>query len=121
MDLNTIWFLAIAAFFTIYFVLEGFDFGVGMSLPLLGGKSAKEADARRSAAVESIGPLWDGNEAWLIVAGGVAYITGAVCYALQAPTIHREWFGFHELFHAFTVAGFVCHAVAIYRAVLVVA
>ena len=35
MDLNTIWFLAIAAFFTIYFVLEGFDFGVGMSLPCL--------------------------------------------------------------------------------------
>ena len=57
----------------------------------------------------------------LIVAGGVAYITGAVFYALQAPTIHREWFGFHELFHAFTVAGFVCHAVAIYRAVLLVA
>ncbi|UTX35125.1 hemolysin III family protein [Micrococcus luteus] len=63
----------------------------------------------------------DAAAGWLIVAGGVAYITGAVCYALQAPTIHREWFGFHELFHAFTVAGFVCHAVAIYRAVLVVA
>ena len=63
----------------------------------------------------------DAAAGWLIVAGGVAYITGAVFYALQAPTIHREWFGFHELFHAFTVAGFVCHAVAIYRAVLVVA
>ena len=58
---------------------------------------------------------------WLIVAGGAAYIVGAVFYALRAPTIHREWFGFHELFHVFTVGGFVCHAVAIYRAVLVVA
>lgn len=81
MDLNTIWFLAIAAFFTIYFVLEGFDFGVGMSLPLLGGKSAKEADARRSAAVESIGPLWDGNEVWLIVAGGSIFAAFPDWYA----------------------------------------
>lgn len=78
MDLNTIWFLSIAAFFTIYFVLEGFDFGVGMSLPLLGGKSAKEADARRSAAVESIGPLWDGNEVWLIVAGGSIFAASPI-------------------------------------------
>ena len=118
MELSIIWFVLIAVLWIGYFVLEGFDFGVGMSLPLLGGKSAKEADARRSAAVESIGPLWDGNEVWLIVAGGVAYITGAVFYALQAPTIHREWFGFHELFHAFTVGGFVCHYIAIMFGVL---
>lgn len=59
--------------------------------------------------------------AWLVCAGGAAYIVGAVFYALKAPTLHREWFGFHELFHVFTVGGFVCHFVAIMRAVLVVA
>lgn len=81
MDLNTLWFIAIAIFFTIYFVLEGFDFGVGMSLPFLGGKNATEADARRGAAVESIGPLWDGNEVWLIVAGGSIFAAFPEWYA----------------------------------------
>ncbi|MDO5634991.1 MAG: hemolysin III family protein [Micrococcus sp.] len=54
----------------------------------------------------------------LICAGGAAYITGAVFYAAKAPQLSREWFGFHELFHAFTVGGFVCHGVAIFLAVL---
>ena len=54
----------------------------------------------------------------LVCAGGAAYIVGAVFYALKAPTIHREWFGFHELFHVFTVGGFVCHFVAIMMVVL---
>lgn len=75
------------------------------------------------AALLYIGDFFAADVAagWLIVAGGAAYIVGALFYALRAPTIHREWFGFHELFHVFTVGGFVCHAVAIYRAVLVVA
>ena len=54
----------------------------------------------------------------LICAGGAAYIVGAVFYALKAPTIHREWFGFHELFHVFTVGGFVCHCIAVFLAYL---
>ncbi|MDY6055361.1 PAQR family membrane homeostasis protein TrhA [Micrococcus sp.] len=54
----------------------------------------------------------------LICAGGAAYIVGAVFYAAKAPTFHREWFGFHELFHVFTVGGFVCHYVAVAIAVL---
>ncbi|GAB3651271.1 hemolysin III family protein [Zhihengliuella somnathii] len=54
----------------------------------------------------------------LICAGGAAYITGAVFYALKRPNPHVEWFGFHELFHAFTVGGFVCHYIAIMFAVL---
>jgi hemolysin III len=54
----------------------------------------------------------------LVCAGGACYIVGAVFYALKRPNLHREWFGFHELFHAFTVGGFVCHYVAIMVAVL---
>jgi hemolysin III len=54
----------------------------------------------------------------LICVGGAFYIAGAVFYALQRPNIHLEWFGFHELFHAFTVAGFSCHFIAIMIAVL---
>ncbi|MBG6083991.1 PAQR family membrane homeostasis protein TrhA [Zhihengliuella flava] len=54
----------------------------------------------------------------LICAGGAAYIAGAVFYALKRPNLHLEWFGFHELFHAFTVGGFVCHYIAIMFAVL---
>ncbi|GER23858.1 DNA-binding protein [Zafaria cholistanensis] len=54
----------------------------------------------------------------LVCAGGAFYIAGAVFYALQRPNIHVDWFGFHELFHAFTVAGFACHFIAIMIAVL---
>lgn len=54
----------------------------------------------------------------LVCVGGACYIIGAVFYAMKRPNIHREWFGFHELFHAFTVGGFVCHYIAIMVAVL---
>ncbi|GAA3703358.1 hemolysin III family protein [Arthrobacter ginkgonis] len=56
----------------------------------------------------------------LICVGGAFYIAGAVFYALRRPNIHLDWFGFHELFHAFTVAGFTCHFIAIMIAVLAV-
>jgi cytochrome bd ubiquinol oxidase subunit II len=58
------WFILIAILWTGFFVLEGFDFGVGMLHDLVG-----HDDATRRAAINSIGPLWDGNEVWLIVAG----------------------------------------------------
>jgi hemolysin III len=51
----------------------------------------------------------------LILAGGVAYITGAVFYAIKKPTMSLRWFGFHELFHVLTIVGFACHTVAIVR------
>ena len=56
----------------------------------------------------------------LLCAGGALYIAGAVFYALKRPNIHLEWFGFHELFHAFTVGGFACHYIAIMMAMLAV-
>ncbi|NMH97683.1 cytochrome d ubiquinol oxidase subunit II [Pseudonocardia acidicola] len=68
MDLPVIWFVAIAVLWTGYFVLEGFDFGVGMLLPVLG-----RDDTDRRVMINSIGPVWDGNEVWLITAVGATF------------------------------------------------
>ncbi|MFC7403094.1 hemolysin III family protein [Citricoccus sp. GCM10030269] len=72
------------------------------------------------AALLYIGDFFAANAvaAVLVCVGGACYIIGAVFYALKRPNLHREWFGFHELFHAFTVGGFVCHYIAIMAAVL---
>lgn len=61
--LQTVWFLLIAALWIGFFFLEGFDFGVGMLLPFLG-----KNDEERRAIVNTIGPVWDANEVWLITA-----------------------------------------------------
>jgi len=50
---------------------------------------------------------------WLIIAGGLAYTLGALVYALRRPDPNPRWFGFHEVFHTLTVAGFTCHCVAV--------
>jgi cytochrome bd ubiquinol oxidase subunit II len=68
MTLETFWFCLIAFFWAGYFVLEGFDFGVGMLLPFL----PRDED-ERAAMFESIGPAWDGNEVWLVVAAGATF------------------------------------------------
>jgi cytochrome bd ubiquinol oxidase subunit II len=65
MDATTGWFLAIAALWTGYFFLEGFDFGAGALAPLLGRN-----DAERRVVINTIGPVWDGNEVWLLAAIG---------------------------------------------------
>lgn len=72
------------------------------------------------AAVWFIGDFFaaDLTSAVLICAGGAAYITGAVFYALKRPNISLNWFGFHELFHACTLVGFICHYIAIMFAIL---
>lgn len=54
----------------------------------------------------------------LVCVGGAMYIAGAVIYALKKPNPSLDWFGFHEIFHAFTLAGFACHYIAILMAVL---
>lgn len=51
---------------------------------------------------------------WLVAAGGLAYTVGAVVYGLKRPNPSPRWFGFHEIFHALTIAGFACHYVAIF-------
>lgn len=76
MELTTLWFLLIALLWTGYFVLEGFDFGVGMLLPVV---SRDETDRR--VALGTIGPVWDGNEVWLLVAGGATFAAFPEWYA----------------------------------------
>jgi cytochrome d ubiquinol oxidase subunit II len=76
MDLNTIWFILIAVLFIGYFFLEGFDYGVGILLPFL----AKD-DRDRRIIINTIGPHWDGNEVWLITAGGAIFAAFPNWYA----------------------------------------
>jgi cytochrome bd ubiquinol oxidase subunit II len=76
MELSTVWFVLIAVLFTGYFVLEGFDFGVGMLLPVL----ARDERERR-VMINTIGPVWDGNEVWLITAGGAMFAAFPRWYA----------------------------------------
>ncbi|MCY0870070.1 MAG: cytochrome d ubiquinol oxidase subunit II [Firmicutes bacterium] len=76
MVLNTLWFFLIAVLFTGFFVLEGFDFGVGMLSPFIG----RSEDERR-LLVNTIGPFWDGNEVWLLTAGGAMFAAFPDWYA----------------------------------------
>jgi cytochrome d ubiquinol oxidase subunit II len=82
MELSTVWFVIIAVLWTGYFVLEGFDFGVGMLLPVLGrGTDAADTEARRRVMVNTIGPVWDGNEVWVLTAGGATFAAFPHWYA----------------------------------------
>jgi cytochrome bd ubiquinol oxidase subunit II len=72
----TFWFCLLVFFWGGYFALEGFDFGVGMLLPFL-----PRDERERGAMFETIGPVWDGNEVWLIVAGGVTFAAFPAWYA----------------------------------------
>jgi cytochrome d ubiquinol oxidase subunit II len=76
MDLQILWFVIIAFFWSGYFLLEGFDFGVGILLPFL---PRNESDRR--VMFETIGPVWDGNEVWLVVAGGATFAAFPTWYA----------------------------------------
>lgn len=76
MSLETTWFLLIAILWIGYFILEGFDFGVGALLPFV---SKNEADRR--AVLTTLGPVWDGNEVWLLVAGGATFAAFPEWYA----------------------------------------
>jgi cytochrome d ubiquinol oxidase subunit II len=76
MSLETVWFCIIAAFWLGYLFLEGFDFGVGMLLPILGRDNTE-----RRVMINTIGPVWDGNEVWLIVAAGATFAAFPGWYA----------------------------------------
>ena len=76
MTLNILWFILVAVLYIGFFFLEGFDFGVGMLLPLVGKK-----DEERRAIINTIGPHWDGNEVWLITAGGATFAAFPNWYA----------------------------------------
>src|SRR5215471_1863114 len=76
MNLATFWFILIAVLWIGYFFLEGFDFGVGILLPFVG-----RDDVERRMVVNSIGPVWDGNEVWVLVAGGATFAAFPQWYA----------------------------------------
>ncbi|MBL7258462.1 cytochrome d ubiquinol oxidase subunit II [Paractinoplanes lichenicola] len=83
----TFWFSVVVLAWVLFFVLEGFDFGVGVLGPLLG-----RDDHERGAAVRTIGPFWDGNEVWLVAAIGVTFAAfpawyGALLSGLYLPMV----------------------------------
>lgn len=82
MDLNTLWFILIAVLYIGFFVLEGFDFGVGILLPFLSrDKDPQRVDRKRRVMINTIGPHWDGNEVWLLTAGGATFAAFPNWYA----------------------------------------
>ena len=87
MDLNTVWFILIAVLYIGFFVLEGFDFGVGILLPILG-----KNDTERRAIVNTIGPFWDGNEVWLLTAGGATFAAFPHWYATMFSGFYLPFF-----------------------------
>ena len=76
MNLNTLWFILVTVLFIGFFFLEGFDYGVGILLPFL-----SKDDNERRAVINTIGPHWDGNEVWMITAGGAMFASFPQVYA----------------------------------------
>ena len=87
MDYNILWFVLIVILFTGFFFLEGFDYGVGTLLTLI---SDKESD--RSQLIRTIGPVWDGNEVWMITAGGATFAAFPHVYATMFSTFYIALF-----------------------------
>lgn len=85
--LSIVWFILIAVLWTGYLVLEGFDFGVGMLLPIV----AKN-DRERTQAIRTIGPHWDGNEVWLLTAGGATFAAFPEWYATMFSGMYLALF-----------------------------
>jgi len=75
-SLADLWFVVVAVFWTGFFVLEGFDFGVGALHSVLG-----RSEAERRVAINTIGPFWDGNEVWLVVGGAAIFAAFPAWYA----------------------------------------
>ncbi|MBU4525984.1 MAG: cytochrome d ubiquinol oxidase subunit II [Desulfomicrobium sp.] len=76
--LETIWFLLWGVLWAIYFMLDGYDLGIGTLVPFLG-----KTDRDRRVMFNSMGPFWDGNEVWLITAGGVTFAAFPKAYAVM--------------------------------------
>ncbi len=87
MELTTVWFALIAVLWIGYFVLDGFDLGVGMLLPVIG----KDETGRR-VMINSIATVWDGNEVWLLVAGGATFAAFPLWYATMFSGMYLALF-----------------------------
>lgn len=97
MDLQHFWFIVVGVLFLGFFVLEGFDFGVGMLMDPVGRRSAAASggpvDAHRRAVLNTIGPVWDGNEVWLITAGGAMFAAFPQWYATVFSALYLPLLG----------------------------
>ena len=87
MDLTIIWFILITVLFIGFFFLEGFDYGVGILLPFIA-----KTDLERRIIINTIGPVWDGNEVWMITAGGALFATFPHVYATMFSTFYLALF-----------------------------
>jgi len=86
--LQQLWFFLIAALFLGFLVLEGFDFGVGMLMAPLGATGEGEPENRRRAVLNTIGPVWDANEVWLITAGAAMFAAFPNWYATMFSALY---------------------------------
>lgn len=78
MEFQIIWFILWGTLWAVYFALDGFDFGVGILYPFLARN-----DTEKRIMINTIGPVWDGNEVWLITAGGATFAAFPTTYALM--------------------------------------
>ena len=81
--LETIWFVIWGVLWAVYFMLDGFDFGVGMLMPFLA-----KSDEEKRTLYRSLGPFWDGNEVWLVTAGGVTFAAFPLMYAVMFSSLY---------------------------------
>jgi cytochrome bd ubiquinol oxidase subunit II len=88
MGLQEMWFFIIAALFLGFLILEGFDFGVGMLMAPFGMVGEGDSEKRRRAALNTIGPVWDANEVWLITAGAAMFAAFPNWYATMFSALY---------------------------------
>ncbi len=83
MELQITWFFLWGLLWAVFFMTEGFDFGIGTLLPFMG-----KTDKEKRIMISAMGPLWDGNEVWLIAAGGVTFAAFPVLYATMFSSLY---------------------------------
>lgn len=88
MALQHVWFVVLALLFLGFFILEGFDFGVGMLMEALARVAQGDREMHRRAVLNTIGPVWDGNEVWLITAGAAMFASFPGWYATVFSTLY---------------------------------
>ncbi len=86
MSLESVWFFLWGLLWAVFFITDGFDFGVGTLYPFLG-----KSETDRRIMINSLGPLWDGNEVWLIAAGGVTFAAFPVLYATMFSSFYAAF------------------------------
>ena len=99
MDINTVWFFLVGLLLMVYAILDGFDLGVG-ALHL-----TSKTDEDRRKAINSIGPLWDGNEVWLVTGGGALFAAFPEAYATAFSGFYLALF--------LLLMGLICRAIAL--------